>query len=98
MYDYLERGIYDEETFVARRTKLKNEIASLKNLITKKEQERPPQIDYQNRIVKLEDAIVALSDETLSAGTKNAFLRDIIEKIIYYRDDEESYHIDIFLK
>ncbi len=98
LYDYLERGIYDEETFVARRTKLKNEIASLKSLITKKEQERPPQIDYQNRIVKLEDAIVALSDETLSAGTKNAFLRDIIEKIIYYRDDEESYHIDIFLK
>lgn len=98
LYDYLERGIYDEETFVARRKKLQSEIADLKNLIAKKSQERPPQIDYQDRIVKLEDAIAALSDDSLSAGAKNAFLREIIEKIIYYRDSDESYHIDIFLK
>lgn len=98
LYDYLERGIYNEETFVTRRAKLQNEIDNLKKLMKDKEKERPKQIDYQDRIVKLEDAIIALKDESLSAGTKNTFLKTIISKIIYFRDDEDSYHVEIYLK
>lgn len=98
LYDFLERGIYDEETFILRRTKLQQEIADLQDAIASTEKAHPPKIDYYDRIVKLEDAITALSDDSLSAGAKNDFLRAIIEKIVYHREDEKSYYIDIFLK
>ena len=105
LYDFLERGIYDEETFVARRkTSLakKEELTSAYNRLSAT---LPKAIDYEEKIVKLSQAIEALKNPELSAKAKNDFLTAIVEKIIYTsnegrgnRWEETTFTLDIFLR
>lgn len=48
--------------------------------------ELPPPIDYERRIVTLQNALTALMDDDVSAEEKNKFLKACIERIEYSRE------------
>ena len=43
----------------------------------------PKEVDYQDKIVKLKDAIAALRDEDMTPLAKNKLLKRIIDRIVY---------------
>ena len=43
----------------------------------------PKEVDYQDSIVKLKDAIAALRDENMIPAVKNKLLKSIIDRIVY---------------
>ena len=49
----------------------------------------PAKIDYEQKVVTLQDTLNALADENVSAAEKNKFLKLCIERIEYHRERPE---------
>lgn len=82
-YDLLERKKYTEEVFEKRNKALHVKMDAIKSRIYEVSRNMPKEIDYQNKIVKLKDAIAGMRDENISPAAKNKLLRAIIERIDY---------------
>ena len=82
-YDFLERGIYSEDKFLERNKKLVAEMEELKTKIFNAKKEMPKEIDYADKIVKLQDAIKGMRNDELSIEAKNKLLKSIIDRIEY---------------
>ena len=82
-FDLLESGTYTEEVFKKRNSALQDQIEELRSKIYEAKQNMPKEIDYQRKIVKLQDAVSALRDESISAEQKNRLLKAIVQKIEY---------------
>ena len=108
LFDFLERGIYDEETFVARNKVATDRKKELQLAYNKMQATLPSSINYEEIIIKLSQAIKALKGENCSAKVKNDFLTAIVERIEYSCDtesvrgggrwNEANFSIDIFLR
>ena len=53
--------------------------------LAKAKDSMPKMVDYKEELKKFEDAIDALEDDEVDAKTKNQYLKNIIDKIIYER-------------
>ena len=53
--------------------------------------------EYQEKIMLLSDALDALLDETLDAEIKNAYVKRIIRRIEFSRENNSEFILDIFL-
>ena len=82
-FELLEKGIYSEDLFVQRNKALHNEMEELKSKIFEVGKAIPKEVDYKDKIVKLNDAISALRNPDLSPAEKNKFAKAIIDKIVY---------------
>lgn len=82
-HDLLESGTYTEEVFLKRNKALHAEIEELKSKIYEARQNLPKEINYKDKIIKLQDAIAGLRDESLSAEQKNRLLKAIVQRIEY---------------
>ena len=69
----------------------KNEIEELESTIPEKE-------EYEDSIMKLSDALDALLDKELEAGVKNAYLKEIVSRIEFSRENNDEFILDIVLK
>jgi DNA invertase Pin-like site-specific DNA recombinase len=65
--------------------KLLKEKEEINDALCKAKDSVPNPIDYKDQIVKFTDTITKLEDPELDAATKNRHLRDIVERIEYYR-------------
>ena len=70
---------------------IKSQIVDLENSIPEKE-------EYEEKIMGLSDALNALKDDTLDADIKNVYLKSIIEKIEYSRENKDEFILDIYIK
>lgn len=82
-HDLLESGTYSEETFLKRNKALHAQMEGLRSKIYEAKQNMPKEIDYQDKIVKLHDAIDGLRDDTITPEEKNRLLKAIIRRIDY---------------
>lgn len=82
-HDLLESGTYTEDTFLKRNKALHVEIEQLKSKIYEARQNLPKEIDYAAKIVKLQDAIEGLRDDTVPVEEKNRLLKAIVRRIDY---------------
>lgn len=82
-HDLLESGTYTEEVFVKRNKALHVQMEELRSKIYEAKQNMPKEIDYKDKIIKLQDAIAGLRDEANSVEQKNRLLKAIIQKIEY---------------
>lgn len=101
-YYFLEKEIYTEEVFMKRNKELRKEMEELKSKIYNAKQVVPKEIDYQDKIIKLQDAIKALRSDSITPLEKNKFLKAIIERIEYEYVSYEGkgktvYNLHIFL-
>lgn len=86
LYDFLERGIYNEEVFLKRNTALNSRRSQLIKAIAVQEQAVPEAISYEDKIYKLSQAIEILQNDDVPAADKNKFLKSFVKRIDYYND------------
>lgn len=101
-FEFLEKGIYTEEVFLQRRNALRTEMEELNSKIYNARKNMPKEIDYAEKIVKLNDAINSLRDDSLNAEAKNIILKAIIDRIEYELVSYEgrgkiNYKLHVFL-
>lgn len=103
LHELLENKTYTEEVFTRRYKKLRADMEDLKSRIYQAKQNIPKEIDYQDKIVKLQDAIKILKNKKATPEMKNRILKMIIDKIIYEYVSYEgkgkiNYNLHIYLK
>ena len=69
--------------FESLKTKCENEMLTVKSALEKAESESTPQIDYEETLLRLHQVIDALNDESISAVSKNALIKSVVERIEY---------------
>lgn len=82
---YAEEGM-PKEIFEKLNEKVKKEQSDVAQALAKAYSSMPPRIDYQERINRFTDALIALNDDTVSAARKNMLLKNCIERITYFRE------------
>ena len=73
-------------------------LENIKEEIEKLEDAVPAQEEYKESILKLSDALNALLDDSLEAETKNKYLKAIIHRIEFSRENDEEFILDVDLK
>ena len=98
LFDDYEAEIYTPNEFVERKTKHNNRIESIKEQIAALEDTIPEKEEYEDKIMKLTDALQALEDPDAEPEDKNRFLKEIVERIEFSRENNEEFILDVFLK
>ena len=80
-YELLETKKYTPELFEKRNAALREKMKQCEIQIAETKKNMPKAVDYEERILALENAIQALKDNTLSGEDQNKILKRIIEKI-----------------
>lgn len=104
-YDLLETKVYTQDVFDRRNAKLRAKMEECQSAIYKAKSSLPQDVDYEERVVTLEQAIAALKNNELTADQKNKILKSIIEKIEYTsipagtgKKGETPFTLEVFLK
>lgn len=101
-YEFLETGRYTEEVFEKRNTILRDKMEACKNKIRETQLSMPKEIDYNEKIVSLKNAIEALKNN-VSPAEKNKLLKAIVEKIEIEtwgsgKRNDVQFRLDVFLR
>lgn len=96
-FDDYEEGIYTPNEFVQRKAKHNATIDSIKKQMRDLQNSMPEKEELEEKILSLHDALNALSDDSLDAATKNEYLKRIIQKIEFSRENEDEFILDVFL-
>jgi len=89
LYDLLERGIYDDETFLERKKALAEKTESLNTELKRIEAERPNRERLDHLIATLEDLLAHFGD--LDPTQKNTLLLSCVKSIVYFREKSNRY-------
>lgn len=97
LFDSLENEIITDEEFLERKnihlkhiSNVKDQINALNNSISQKE-------DYSEKIVQFSECITILQDNDIDAKTKNEYLKSIISRIDFSRENQGEFILDIDL-
>ena len=97
-FDDYEEGIYTSNEFVERKAKHNATLDALQKQMNELEISIPEKEEYEEKIMFLTDALNALLDEDLDAEVKNEYLKQIIDKIEFSRENDTEFILDVFLK
>lgn len=86
LYEFLESGVYTSEVFVKRNAALSQRREELQEAIAASEAQENTEIDYQQKMIAVKDAIAILQNDAASAEDKSNLLRAVIKDIIYHRN------------
>lgn len=98
LFDLFERNIYEEEDFIERKALLDTRKKAAEKQLLELQSTKPEPVDYEEKIIKLSNAITALKDDNVTATVKNRYMKEIIERIEFSRDDNDSFNLDVFLR
>ena len=94
LYDFLERGIYDEDTFLKRNASLRARIESAETSLRELEEKEKTAEDKERFRTTLQQCIEALSDPSPSAESLNIMLKQIVRRIDYVRPKTTRFRRD----
>lgn len=89
--------ISDNE-FVQRKAVNNQRIEQIKKQMDELEESIPEKEEYQEKIMKLSDALDSLLDTTLDADIKNSYLKKIIARIEFSRETDDEFILDVYVK
>lgn len=98
LFDAWENEDITDNEFVSRKAVHNAKIESIKTQMDELEESIPEKEDYQEQIMKLSDALGAVMDTNLDADIKNQYLKAIIDKIEFTRENGEEFILDVQLK
>jgi hypothetical protein len=98
LFDAWEDDKITDNDFVQRKAVNNSRIETIQKQMVELENSVPEKEEYQERIMHLTNALDALLDETLEAEIKNEYLKLIIDKIEFSRENDNEFIIDVFLK
>ncbi|HFL3598594.1 TPA: recombinase family protein [Clostridioides difficile] len=100
LYDLLERGIYDEDTFIERSNNISSRTEEIKDSI-KTVKNRLNTVKKDNsKIIEDIKTVLSLYHDSDSLG-KNKLLKSVIDKAVYYKSKEQkldSFELMVHLK
>ena len=98
LFDAWENEDITNNEFVQRKAVNNQRIESVKAQMDELEASIPEKEEYQVKIMRLSDALGALLDTTLDADIKNQYLKQIVKKIEYSRENDEEFILDVYLQ
>ena len=98
LFDAWEDETISDNEFVQRKQVNTEKIDSIKKQIEELENSIPEKEEFEEKIMKLSDALNALLDQDLDAESKNIYLKEIIDRIEYSRENSDEFILDVFLK
>jgi DNA invertase Pin-like site-specific DNA recombinase len=98
LFDAWEDGNISDNEFVQRKAVNNDKIESIKKQMEELESSIPEKEEYQEKIMSLSNALDSLLDETLDADIKNEYLKQIVDKIEFSRENETEFILDVYLK
>jgi DNA invertase Pin-like site-specific DNA recombinase len=96
--DYEAGDIYTPNEFVERKARHNERIESIKEQIAALEDTIPEREEYEVIVMKLSEALAALEDPEIEAEDKNRFLKEIVDRIEFSRENGEEFILDVYLK
>lgn len=100
LFDLLERGIYDENTFLERSKNLDERIANINDLIEKTHKiiDNKKKSANKNNIIKFENVIIGYK-KTNDIKKKNELMKSIVKKIEYKKIKKgNAFEVTVFPK
>ena len=91
-YDPDESKRLPQHVFKVLNEKLLKEKAEINDALCTAKKTVPVKVDYRDRVKKFTDALKALENPEIDASIKNQYLKDIIERIEYYRPENKRVH------
>lgn len=98
LFDAWEDEKISDNEFVQRKAVNTERIEAIKRRMDELEDSIPEKEEYQEKILMLSDALDALLDKELDAEVKNEYLKRIIDKVEYSRENDDEFILDVFLK
>lgn len=98
LFDAWEDDDITNNEFVERKAKHNERIENIKKQMEELESSIPEKEDYQEKILKLSEALDSLEDRTLDAEVQNLYLKAIVEKIEFSRDNSNEFILDVYIK
>ena len=98
LFDAWEDEKLSDNEFVQRKAVNTERINTIKKQMDELEDSIPEKEEYQEKIMLLSDALDALLDESLDAEIKNEYLKRIIDKIEFSRENNDEFVLEVFLK
>jgi site-specific DNA recombinase len=93
LHDFLERGIYDDETFMERSATLASRISDTKTAITKAEKdlaEAAKRLKARKEIIPQVEHVLELYSVTDDIKLKNNLLKSILDRIEYKKEKHQK--------
>lgn len=98
LFDAWEDDQISDNEFVERKTVNNEKIEAIKKQMNELESSIPEKEGYEEKIMALSDALAALQDDELDADIKNEYLKQIVDRIEFSRENNKEFILDIFLK
>lgn len=98
LFDAWEDEQISDNEFVKRKAVNNQRIENIKAEIEKLENSIPEKEEYEEKIMALSDALDSLLDENIDADIQNEYLKQIIDKIEFSRENNKEFILDVFLK
>ena len=97
-YEFLETGRYTPEVFDKRNAALRQKMEECQERISKAKSTMPKEVNYEERILALKEAIAGMRDDSISAEQKNRLLKAIVKRIELQTTDAGHNAVDINLE
>lgn len=88
--------ITDNE-FVERKAVHNERIENIEKQMEELESTIPEREEYEEKIILLSEALAAMTDDSLDAAIKNEFLKRIIDRIDFSRENSTEFILDFYL-
>ena len=98
IFDDYENEIYTPNEFVQRKAKHNARIDAIRQQIADLEDAIPEKEEFEEKIMFLSDALGSLEDTTLDADIKNEYLKQIIDRIEFSRENNAEFVLDVYIK
>ena len=96
-YEFLETGRYSPDVFDKRNSALRQKMEDCQERIYKAKSTMPKEVNYEERIVTLKEAIAGLRNDDLSNEEKNQLLKAIVKRIELRTTDAGHNAVDLAL-
>lgn len=97
LFDSWEDEKITDNEFVQRKAVHNQKIENIKKQMEEIEYSIPEREEYEDKIILLSEALVAITDESLDADIKNEYLKRIIDRIEFSRENYTEFILDIDL-
>ena len=98
LFDAWEDEQISDNEFVKRKAVNNQRVENIKAEIEKLENSIPEKEEYEEKIMARSDALDSLLDENIDADIQNEYLKQIIDKIEFSRENNKEFILDVFLK
>ncbi len=98
LFDKWEDEKITDNEFVERKAVHNERIEAIKQQMDELENSVPEKEEYIEMVIRISETLDALLDDSLDAEIKNEYLKQLIDKIEFSRENGEEFIIDLYLK